>query len=234
METINMNALNALNATANANAATMFTEQCIKFSAIAGDESEDAARESSTLWQGRKIGKQARKNIMLSTPILLATEFDINRLDPAKLAILLNDEIAAYIRRVKLQRLEIGSSIELRFNFETMLNMLTAPATRTKKLVSSSSVKAMLLSSDYKNAVLAVIPQPKQEAWNRIFSREFAPLATADTPMLAFARSTVRDTVCVRCIEIASIMPLADNRLILEAVAELLADITPCELDDSI
>lgn len=210
--------------------ASASVNQTIKFTVITGSEE---AKASQTLWTGRQVGKQPRKDIALSTAIIPCTATEITKLDAAKLATLLSDETAAYIRRVKLQRMELGDTCELSFNYETMLNMLTAPATRTKRLVSTSTVRAMLLSSEYREAAVKILGN-KLDAWKRIFGGEFAPLATAQDAKVQTARAGVRDTVVLRCMEIAARMPEGEHRLVLEAVSEMLAELETAELDDSI
>ena len=204
--------------------------QTIKLTVIAGTEE---AKPSATLWTGRQIGKQQRKDISLSNAIQPCTIEELEAMDKAKLCILLTDETAAYIRRVKAQRMNIADSIELSFTYETMLSMLTSPATRVKKLVSSSSIRAMLLSSEYKAAALAILGT-KLGAFKRIGEKEMLPLAVATDARVATTRSAVRDTVVIRCLEIAAVMPQGDNRLVLEAAAELLQDVLVGDLDDSI
>ena len=209
----------------------MSQNQTIKFTVIAGTEE---AKQSPTLWTGRQIGKQVRKDVSLSAAILPCTETELQGFaNYAKLAILLTDETAAYIRRVKMQRMELGDSIELTFNYEQMLDILTSPATRIKKLVSTSSIRALILSSDYRTAC-ATILGAKLDNWKRIADKEMLFLAVAQDAAVATDRASIRDAVVVRCMEIAAIMPQGDNRMVLEAAAELLADVPVADLDNSI
>ena len=211
---------------------TNLQEQTITFNFITGSEN---AKPSETLWTGRQVGKQPRKDIALSNAIRKVTAAEVQNLDHEKLAILFNDEVDAYIRRVKLQRAEIGTTITLTWNNETMLAMLTAPATRTKQLVSSASIRAMILSEEYKAALKMAIPEAKHENWKRIFEREFAPLICAIDASVSTTRATVRDTVVLRMIEISQHMLVdSQQRLIMEASAELLADMEVRDLEDSI
>lgn len=236
-----MNAnMNANETTAAINAAAQTSEAVERFSirieAIAGNE---AAKESTTLWTGRQVGKAPRKDLQLSNALPQIEAATIASLDATKVALILNDEFAAYVRRVKCQRMEIGQAIELAFPVDEvdcatlMVNMLSAPATRVKKLVSTSSVRAMLLSSDYRDAAALVMGE-KLDAWKRVGEREMLPLATAQDAKVATARAKVRDTAVVRCMEIAALMPAGDNKLVLEAAAELLAELEVVDMDDSI
>lgn len=229
-----MNAINTNETSAtNANNEDRYT---IKVTAIAGS---DEAKESATLWTGRQVGKAPRKDLQLSYALPTILPATVSSLDAEKVALILNDEFAAYVRRVKCQRMEIGNTIELSFPLNAaacaamMVNMLSAPATRVKKLVSTSSIRAMLLSSDYREAA-ALVMGDKLDAWKRVGEREMLPLATAQDAKVNIARAKVRDTAVVRCMEIAALMPEGDNRLVLEAAAELLAELEVADLDDSI
>lgn len=232
-----MNATNATNATPQSAAANTNTARdAFVITAIAGTAD---AKESATLWTGRQVGKAQRKDLQLSQPLPTITAQQVAALDPEQVAIVLNDEFLAYVRRVKCQRLNIGDKIELMLpvaasEFATMaLRMLSAPATRTKKLVSTATVRALLLSATYKAAAAATLGT-KLDAWNRVFGQEFAPLATATDARIATTRTTVRDTVVLRCMEIAAVMPESQEKLVLEAVAELLSELEAADLDDSI
>lgn len=205
--------------------------QDIKFNAVAGVAD---AKASDILWAGRQVGKTPRKDIALSAAIKPATAATVATLDAEKLAMLLTDSSEAYIRRVKLQRLEIGGSCELSFSYETMLNMLTAPAERTKRLVSTASIRALMQDAMYKTAVSAVIAAEKLETWNRL-SREFFPIITASEAVISDSRSSARDAVVVRGMEIAVAMPSgSESRTLLEAALSILAEIPTSELSDSI
>lgn len=204
--------------------------QTVKFTVITGSAE---AKPSATLWTGRQVGKQPRKDIQLSQAINACSAAEIAAMPTEKLATLLTDETAAYIRRVKLQRMELGNTLELSFSYTQMLDILTSPAARTKRLVSTSTVRALLLASEYRDAAAAVLGV-KLDAWKRVFGSEFAPLATANDASVQSARAGVRDTVVIRCLEIAAVMPECEHKLVLEAVAELLAELPTAELDDSI
>lgn len=214
----------------------------LKIVAITGAE---GAKETETLWTGRQVGKQPRKDLMLSRELPKLTDEMVTMLSrsgefAAKIATIINDEFAAYVRRVKCQRLDIGSSIELMLpvaasDFAAMaVNMLSAPATRAKKLVSSTSIRAMLLSDIYKAAAKLVMGT-KLDNWQRIGEKEMIPLAYATDAQVDTKRATVRDNVVIRMIEIAAIMP-EDNehRIVLEAAAELLSEVEVADLDNSI
>ena len=135
--------------------------------------------------------------------------------------------------------MDIGSSIELALPIdsadycEMVINMLSAPATRAKKLVSTTSIRALLLSEEYKKAAVAVMGA-KLEAWKRIGEREMLPLSVATDGKVATARATVRDNAVIRCIEIAAAMPEGEHRTVLEAAAELLSELETADVDDSI
>jgi hypothetical protein len=227
MNAINTNEVNAVKETERFN---------ISITAIAGSEE---AKESATLWTGRQVGKAPRKDLQLTQALPQISAATIAALDAEKVALILNDEFMAYVRRVKCQRMEIGNITTLAFPINEvkcaamMVNMLSAPATRVKKLVSTSSIRAMLLSSEYREAA-ALVMGDKLDAWKRVGEREMLPLATAQDAKIATNRAKVRDTAIVRCMEIAALMPAGDNRLVLEAAAELLADIEVADLDDSI
>lgn len=213
----------------------------LRIAAVAGiEEGEAAAKESQTYWLGRKVGKAPRKDLQLSCAIPQVSAAEIAQLDPAKLALLLNDEFSAYVRRVKCQRIEIGAAIELMLPSNAQafadlaLAMLTAPAQRAKKLVSAASIRALLLSSEYKAAALAAFGD-KLATWQRIGEREMMPLAYAADAKVATDRADVRDKAVLRILEIAAMMPEAsEHRVVLEAASELLAEVPAVALDDSI
>ncbi len=231
-------------ATANATATQAAQNEArfpLRIFAVAGiEEGEAASKESATYWLGRKVGKAPRKDLQLSIAIPQVSATEIAALDPAKLALLLNDEFAAYIRRVKCQRIEIGAAIELMLPSnaqafaELALAMLTAPAQRAKKLVSAASIRALLLSSEYKAAALAAFGD-KLATWQRIGEREMLPLAYAADAKVATDRADVRDKAVIRMLEIATMMPEGnEGRVVLEAASELLAEVPTVALDDSI
>jgi hypothetical protein len=117
-----------------------------------------------------------------------------------------------------------------------MLEMLTSAAVRTKRLVSSASIRALLLTSDYQTARNRVIPEAKRDNWKRIGEQEFMPLCIATDAAVSTLRATVRTTVVLRILDIASQIPDESNtsRMILEALAEMLADLEIKDFDDSI
>lgn len=213
----------------------------LRIEAIAGiEEGENAAKETSTYWIGRKIGKAPRKDLQLSAALPVFSAQHVAALSMEKLAALLTDEFAAYVRRVKCQRIEIGAAVELMLPVdgatcaELALNMLTAPAQRAKKLVSAASIRALLLSAEYKEAAKAVFGE-KVATWQRIGEREMLPLAYATDAKVAKDRADVRDKAIIRCMEIAALMPEGNsNRAVLEAAAGLLEEVQTVELDDSI
>lgn len=209
----------------------------LRITAIPGT---DAATESASLWIGRAAGhKKLRKDLQLSSALPVVTAAMIPLLDAEKLAMILNDDWQAYIRRVKCQRLNIGDSVELALAAHPedyaiqVLTMLSAPATRTKRLVSTASIRAMLLSAEYKAAAKHVMGD-KLDSWTRIGEREFIPLSVAQDGKVATNRAHVRDNVVIRMLEIAALMPEGEHRLVMEAAAELLAELETVELDDSI
>lgn len=229
-----------INANANANATQEQTAErfALRISAIAGTED---AKESDTLWIGRQIGKAPRKDLQLSQELPKVAAAQVAKLDAEKVALIINDEFAAYVRRVKCQRLDLAgnSSIELMLPVqadvyaEMVVSMLSAPATRTKRLVSTATIRAMLLSSEYKTAALQVLGA-KLDAWRRVGEREMLPAAVAQDARIPTARANVRDTAVVRCMEIAALMPDCEHKLVLVAAAELLADVQVADTDDSI
>lgn len=220
---------------ANASEAAKFN---LTISAVAGS---DGAKESATLWIGRQIGKAPRKDLQLSQAIPQIGASLIAQLDAERIATIINDEFLAYVRRVKCQRLDLAgnSSITLPLPVDSLayanlvVNMLSAPATRAKRLVSTSSLRALVLCSEYKDAAKHVLGI-KLDAWQRVGEREMLPLAVAQDARVATARASVRDAVVIRCMEIAALMPEGEQRLVLEAAAEMLADVEIADMDDSI
>ncbi len=219
----------------------------VKISAMAGIEdviidgkvTREGSKETAVSWIGRKVGKAARKDLHLSCAIPKIAAAQIAALDAEKVATIINDEWLAYIRRVKCQRLDIGSSIELTFPelpnayAQTVINMLSAPAERAKKLVSTSTIRALLLDEGYKLAATAVMGS-KLEAWKRIGEKEMMPLTCAQDAKVATARSTARDNAVLRMVEIAAQMPDSEHKTVLEGAAEILAELETIDLDDSI
>lgn len=222
-------------ATATASEGARFN---LTISAIAGSE---GAKESTTLWIGRHVGKAPRKDLQLSQAIPQISAALITSLDAEKVALIINDEFNAYVRRVKCQRLDLAgnSSITLPLPVDALayaqmvVQMLSAPATRAKRLVSTASIRALLLCSEYKEAARTVLGA-KLDSWQRVGEREMLPLAVAQDARVATARAAVRDVVVIRCMEIAALMPQGEQRLVLEAAAEMLADVEIADMDDSI
>lgn len=210
----------------------------IKIIAIRGTEE---AKESATNWLGRQSSNKniPRKDLAISAEIPKIAATQLASLDQEKLAQIINDEWLAYIRRVKCQRLSIGDSVEIALKAraseyaEQVINMLSAPAERAKKLVSSSTVRALLLDEDYKLNAAAVMKE-KLDAWTRIFNKEFALLATAQDAKCDSRRAKVRDNCVIRCMEIAERMKESEHKAVLSATAEILAELETIDLDDSI
>jgi hypothetical protein len=215
-------------------------EFMLKFEAVAGSEE---AKQSAIYWLGRQAGKQQRKDICLSESIPQITSAQIQQLAVAQLeqiATVLNDSFEAYLRRVKCQRLEIGGSLQVQMPrslqqfTESAIRMLSAPAERAKKLVSTSSIRELLRSEAYKQAALQVMAE-KYPAWQRVGEREMLSLVCSNDAALHSSRASVRDTAVVRCMEIAALMPAdSSERTVLEAAAEMLAEVETRDIDDSI
>jgi hypothetical protein len=210
---------------------TATEDQKIKFTAVVGSEN---AKASETLLTGRQVGKTPRKDITLSVAIKPASAETITMLDSSKLAILLSDATKDYIRTVKLQRMELNDSIELTFNYETMLNILTSAQQRSKKLVSTASIRALLADVIFINARNIVVAKEKQETFNRL-SREFMPLCYAGEPIIDTARSNARDIFVLRTCEIAATMKEGcEQRVLLTAAMEILAQVAVTDLSDAV
>ena len=116
---------------------------------------------------------------------------------------------------------------------QTVINMLSAPAERAKKLVSTSTIRALLLDEGYKLAAAKVMGG-KMEAWKRIGEKEMMPLTCAVDGKVATARSNARDNSVLRMVEIAAQMPEGEHRTVLEGAAEILAELETIDLDDTI
>jgi hypothetical protein len=211
----------------------MYT-QTIKYTIIKGDESETQPCESSILQKGRKIGTKPRIDIQLSSAQKPCTTDEIATMDVSKLSILLTDSVAAYIRRVKIQRLAVNESIELTFNYNQMLNILTSPCERSKKLISTSSIRALKLSSSYKAAVLATIAPDKRGNWDRLAHNEFYPLLHTTDASINPLRAAIRNTIATRMADIAVAMPDGAEQALLLAMSQALEELPVVDMSDSV
>lgn len=221
----------------------LMERRLITITCRAGAETDGACTEtaSSTLWIGRKIGRAPIKCMELSAAIPAISAGSIPALDTVKLAAALTDVHLEYIRRVKCQRLNLGDKLELHFPADadeyatSVLNLLTSPAQRAKKLVSGSSIRAALLSAEYKHARDIAVAENRRDAFIRIVERELLPLVTAADAVVATERATVRDTAVVRLHEIVALLPDAcQHKEVLAAAADMLAELPTGDLSDAI
>ena len=204
--------------------------QRIKFTAVAGSAEQ---KGTATLWTGRQASEKfPRKDILLSREIIPANEADIAMLDKSKLAMLLTDATEKYIRTNKTGKLGIGSSVEVSFDYEVMLNMLVAPSERSKKLVTVASIRALLNDALFKTAVAVVIAPEKVENFNRL-SREFFPLVCAQDAAISDARAKARDILVLRCAQISLVLPEScEQKLLFDAIVDILGSLevsTDCD-----
>lgn len=93
-----------------------------------------------------------------------------------------------------------------------------------KTMKFSASLRAMLLSSEYKAAALQIMGNGL-ESWGRIGEQEMLSLTVEPDAYVPTARSDARDKVVARSMEIAAIMPQCEHRRVLEAASKLLADV---------
>lgn len=215
----------------------------ITIRAIAGAE---GAENSSTYWKGRQASKTApRKDLVLSNalPRILADDILASPELFAGIAEIVNDAHEAYVRRVKCQRLEVAGTNNITLFYPVRRNkstqfivaMLTEEMKRgrEKKLVSTSSLREMKLSSDYKIAAAAFMGA-RLENWKRIFEVEFLPLVTCADAAIRAERESVRDKVCANMLSIAALMQEnSQHKVVLEAAAEILADVSVQEFGHS-
>ena len=212
---------------------------------ITGVAHQEGTEESTTLWVGRKIGSK-QKDLQLSRELPTVSSYELqmflgNEANEAmykEVAQVLSDEYERYVRTVKCQRLEVGDFIELTVPREPsdfipwLLKLLTSPAQRAKRLLSTSSVRAMRMSSEYKTALAFAIPAEKQEAFKRI-SDEFFGLATAQDATCALERVKVRDVFVTRLMTIVARMPEGNaHTSVLMAAVESISKLSSTALND--
>jgi len=93
-----------------------------------------------------------------------------------------------------------------------------------KNMKFAASLRAMLLSNEYKAAVMQVMGD-RLHSWQHVGEREMLSLTVEPDARISTARSDARDQVVVKCMEIAAIMPQCEHRLVLETASNLLANI---------
>lgn len=136
----------------------------------------EGAEESSVLWLGRqpKNSREPRRDLQLSQPLPIITAEQVAQLPAKDVAEILTDAFAAWVRRVKVQRLTLGSSISLVMpdGDELPRFMLAALQgdVRERKLLSAASVRDVLQSTAWKSCAPAYIAANgiKPDAWQRI------------------------------------------------------------------
>lgn len=127
----------------------------IQFRAVAPLEGSE---ESPILWVGGRAN--STRNIALSQPLPEITAASIAAIPADILASFINDSFATYIKRVKVQRMELGDSITLSLptdETELALTMLTSltEGSRTRKELTGATVRDAINSDAFKATVTA-------------------------------------------------------------------------------
>lgn len=204
----------------------MHTVNKITISAITGNS--ESTTDTNVRWVGRKIGKAPRKDLILSNALPLFRKNDIAAHETAIVS-LINENFSAYVRRTKCQRLELGDTYELNLpetpeeTSALIINWLTEQQ-RERKSLTIATLRATILSSEYKTAAAAVLGD-KLANWQRIGEREFLPLVCMHGAAISASRVSVLETVLARLTAIAEKMPAGSQcrEVLVEAAAKLAA-----------
>jgi len=156
----------------------------------------EGSEESSTLWVGGRAN--STRNIALSQALPQITAADVALLPAEQLAAFINESATTYIKRVKVQRLELGDSVSLTLPSDglelalTYLTMLTE-GSRTRKELTAATIRDAINSDQFK-AVLSLYCQEKAiapDAFKRLVIDEHLRRCTAGDFCIYQSRASI-------------------------------------------
>lgn len=210
----------------------------ITFRAVAPLEGSE---ESSTLWAGGRAN--STRNIALSQPLPEINAADIAALPAEQLAEFINSSFLAYVKRVKVQRMELGDSISITLpsgGMELAITMLTTltEGSRTRKELTAATIRDAINSDAFKAALAAYCQQRSiaPDAFKRLVIDEHLKRCTAGDFCIYQSRASIAAKATAHIAALSAIIRQANPTAArtLELAAQAIAAAPAISDDDAI